>query len=210
MTAETSAYETARARLNAEWEEVRIARAVLDAQSARLRERSEQLTVQRLDAITDEQIMADEDLRRWLCRTSYGDSAAHKRQSALMARYHEAISAEGYDARDEYIEDILPVPRIRLEQDSDIPAVAAALASWLADWSLGRSDVRIGVFEHTLSEYGSYAITWMPGGEPEARLTKTTYGSERDVPKAAGDLASVLAYVALHHPYTDPNPDSRW
>lgn len=64
---------------------------------------------------------------------------------------------------------------------------------------------RFSVSEDTLCEYGIYQIEHR---SEEWALTKTTYGSTRDV--TTGDLRGVLNYCLAHHPKDAPRSESIW
>lgn len=61
----------------------------------------------------------------------------------------------------------------------------------------------IGIFESTLSEFGSYTLFV---GEKVCELRKCTYGSERVIFKA-NSLLEALEYIQKHHPYDNEDED---
>jgi hypothetical protein len=91
--------------------------------------------------------------------------------------------------------------RISLNRDSDIKA-AQEEVSWLLtkivkaypDWQ----PIHLGVFEHTLSQYGIYSLDW--DGKKSFVLNKCTYGRVEKL-KEFNDLYSTLEYIAKNHYY---------
>lgn len=173
----------------ADWR-VREARLTEDRRA--LDERGDALIDSRLAELTDVAIMADSELRTWLCQAAWSHPAAAVRQRALSGEGRHSL----VDARDEYFS--LPIPQICYDRDTNTAAEAVRLREWWKSWGLGRPDVKIKIRESTLSESGSYHIAWVPDAEPEATVRVTSYGHGRDL--VTGTLETALVYVAKYHP----------
>lgn len=105
--------------------------------------------------------------------------------------------------------------RISLNTDSDLDAaeeeaifVFTRVAKKYPKWN----PIFIDIFEHTLSEYGSYYAYW--NRRKTFRLMKCTYGREKEIAKFTG-WRNFLEYVSKNHYYEDPtgeysDDDDNW
>jgi hypothetical protein len=100
---------------------------------------------------------------------------------------------------------------VQFVADRDAPIVdqVAELRLWLPHirpWIYDKSEFQprlvrfVKVFEHTLSEHGSYHLLFDPETE-ESWLEKTTWGHARTV-KNFPTLEEMVGYVASHHWYS--------
>jgi hypothetical protein len=195
MSATVDEMEAIQAQLDAN----RAAQRKLSERTQALIEQLTTVTRQRLSEITNEQLLADAQLRTWLCEAAswLGDAAQRMRTLVPTSRH---VDPSGQDGRQGTYH--LPGLTVLMERDTDAVAVAAEVAAWFEVWGLGRTDLRISVLEHTCSEFGSYNIHYQPGGPVEATLI---HGHGRI--QIRGSLAEVLAYVAERHPLTRPRSD---
>jgi hypothetical protein len=178
--------------LVADW---RTRNATMQAEWKVICDQSNKVIDQRLDEITDEEILADAELRLWLCKVHGNHTEAYRRARALMGS--ELLDVNGIDGRDEYCTLSLPVPTLRLERDADVAALATEIEAWFAVWGLGRPTLNLSVMESTLSRYGSYNVSYDPEGATTVQVTR--YSRETEL--FTGTLPEALAYVAKHHPY---------
>ena len=84
--------------------------------------------------------------------------------------------------------------------------VEAGLRQFARDFSefLPPERVFVDFMENTLSEHGSYYVTWDRETD-DASLEIIVYGRVSEVFR--GTLREVLDYVQAHHWYGDPQPD---
>jgi len=207
MTQQTSPdeFEAEQTLLDAQWVTLRDAQAGLSAAFQELRGRTDDLTTRRLDVLTDEQILADEEIRRWLCAVGATHTGANQRLHSLADV--SPLLIHHVDPRDEFYP--LPVPTVMLECDSDVELWATTIEEWFKVWSLGRQDISIDVLESTLSAYSSYSLVYTPGGAVVAEL----FCNSMSLSKAFdGSLVAVLRFIAKHHPYNGgyAETDDEW
>lgn len=201
--------------LDAQLAAIDVERDVLAAQYRRasdaLREintRRQALVTRKVDALTDEEILADEDTRRWLCRQANLNAKAGDRiEQLLRYRYGGQFYDNAWDGRDAYAGQWLPVPRLMMLRDADVTETAQAIREIAKVWLLGRDTLPLDIFERTCSEHGSYGGSYDPATDT-ARLRVIRYGRETEL--AAGPLEDVLGVIARNHYYRDPARENEY
>lgn len=207
MTQQTSPdeFEAEQTLLDAQWASLRDAQAGLSAAFQELRGRTDDLTTRRLDVLTDEQILADEDIRRWLCVVGATHTGANQRLHSLSDA--PPLLVHHVDPRDEFY--ALPVPTVMLECDSDVELWATTIKEWFRIWALGRQDISINVLESSLSAYASYYLVYTPDSGVVAELFRNSVSLSKAFD---GSLVAVLRFIAKHHPYNSgyAETDDEW
>lgn len=155
--------------------------------------------------LSDEEVLASEELRAWVCAEyDHGGSACYNRYQELAKPRTRNLTLGGYDAREEYDGQYLPMITLLLDYRQDLTEVETALGDWAALWALGRPDIRLGVMDVSCSYNGSWSVFWdLETGAAEVRIR--VYG--RDTTKCEGTLAEALTYIAEHAWYQG-GPDS--
>ena len=138
------------------------------------------------------------------------DSPQREYSSMSKAAYKHLkfISHSGTYGPDDETGEYRAAFSIWLNTDSDLDAaeeeitwvfkkVAKAYPKW--------NPIYIGIFEHTLSEHGTYSVNWNRG--KQFHLTKCWYGHEQEIAKFTS-WRSLLEYVSKHHYYEDPSSSS--
>lgn len=160
--------------------------------------RRQGLVTRKIDALTDEQILADEDTRRWLCREVNLNAAASGRVRELLRyRYGGQFYDNTWDGRDEYADQWLPVPNLTMLRGSDVTETAQAIREIAKVWLLGRPTLPLHIFERTLAAHGFYHAEYDP-----AEDTAVLY--HRHLELFSGSLVEVLERIARDHYYRDP------
>lgn len=147
----------------------------------------------RLAALTDEEVLADEGLLRWLLKHSCYNSAAYDRARELQAHGRADLYLTGVDGRDEYASQGLPLLCLILVRDQSVTDLAPVVRDWYARWALGREEVPIDIMERSASQNGSWAAYWKPATD-EGYVRVRRYGQEEE--KYRGPLIGLLDYVA--------------
>jgi hypothetical protein len=196
-------YAEEREQLDKDLALYRAMRARIDKVWEGLSARHDELTDRRLAEITDDEIMADTELRFWLCQVHGNHTGAYNRVRTLTKLDVAGVLSDAggsVDGRDGY--ENLPMLTLALERDTPTGLLATALRAWFEVWGLGRESIRFRVLESTLSRWGSYQVEYTPGAEPEARLLRNGRKSFTASPaKDEGSLVEVLAFTAIHFPY---------
>jgi hypothetical protein len=164
--------------------------------------RMNRLTSARLDSLTDEEIMGSWEIREWLVREANTHGAAYRRMHNLAD--NGALRVSGIDARPEVIDRNMPALQIAITSEHVAFEVAAQIRKWCEIWRRCGDHV-ISVLESTCSASGSYNIYYAPDSEPEAVLSRLTYGRDRTITR--GTLEDVVAYVAINHRMDSPMDD---
>lgn len=167
----------------------------LQAEFDGIRARREAAIEARFAEITDEQILTDEEIRRWALKHQTYPGSYNRVKALVMHPCPEIVDVGGQDGREG--QEYLPRLTVGMERDSDVAAVVRAMNEWAETWLLGRDDVPVGVLEWSLSRSQSYGIKWMP--EVDLAELHATYSGLL----CSGSLHEVLAYVAEHHPYNN-------
>lgn len=194
LDAELAAIDTERADASAAY---RAASKTL----GEINKRREGIVTRKVDALTDEAILADEDTRRWLCGEVNINGAAGKRVRALMHRYGGQFYDNSWDGRDEYAGQWLPVPNLMMLRGADVTETASAIREIAKVWLLGRDTLPLDVFERTCSEHGSYGGSYDPATDT-AILRVRRWGHDTEL--VDGPLEDVLRFIARNHYYRDP------
>jgi len=183
-------------------------RAALEALLADARERAakaheecsthykaiEELDNARLRELTDEEILASEELRRWICGLSGRE--AHARYRRLQNQgLPEGLSVEGQDGRDEWYDKQLPILRVALQRRQEVGEIAQAVRQWAKVWALGRPDMILSVLEESLSAGGVWSIEWDMRTD-KATVVRLRYGSREE--RFVSTLEPALNYVAYN------------
>lgn len=147
----------------------------------------------RLRSLTDEEILADEGLLRWLLKHACYNSDAYDRARLLQAHGRPDLYLTGVDGRDEYANQGLPLLCLTLVRDQPVTDLAPVVREWYARWALGREEVPIDILEHTGSEHGSWTAFWKPATD-EGYVRLRRWGRDED--KYRGPLIGLLDYVA--------------
>lgn len=92
--------------------------------------------------------------------------------------------------------------QIKLEKNTDLDKAVKEI-SWALEhaksvYPAEFNPIVIGIFEHTLSEYGAYELLWDRADKFE--IAKTTYG-RREVLKEFGSIREALKYIKTYHFY---------
>lgn len=148
---------------------------------------------QLFESFTDEELLADDALLVRLCQASYSGEKASERKNKLMDPGVEGVGITGYDGRDEYREKVLPNLQLTLRYRQDVEPVAAGIEAWTKRFALGRTDIRIGVMDHTLSE-GGFWFAHYDLATGTTTLFFQSYG--RATERFAGTLRAALKYLA--------------
>jgi hypothetical protein len=195
-------------RLDAEMDALREQYRAINDQLVAAHELRDEVVTARLAELTDEQIMADETLTRWLFRESWSHSGAADRKRVLVRMDAEgAGDPDSYDGRDEYAADVLPPISVALVKGQDVAPLADAIRAWVQRWALGRPDVPVSIMERTLSEHGSYGGMYDIASDTMC-LRIIRWGREEEL--ANGPLEEVLAYMASEFWYRKPGADGSW
>lgn len=186
------------------------ASAAYQAASTALRDtnkRRQGLVTRKVNALTDDAILGDEDTRRWLCRESDLNGAASDRVRALLQRYGGQFYRNEWDGREEYYGQWLPVPNLMMLRGADVTETAAAIREIAKVWLLGRDTLPLSVFERTCAAGGVYSALYDPAADT-ATLTLTRY--HRPAELASGPLDDVLAVISREHYYRDPARENEY
>lgn len=189
------------AKLDRELKGLRDRQKALDAEFGDFRARREAAIDARLAELSDELILTDEHVRRWVLDVHGNHTGAYNRVRALAAPTIPEIMVHGVDGREGH--DYLLRPTVVLENDSNIAAVAAELARWWTIWGMGRSDLPIDVLESGLSAHGAYTIVWRPDVDRVTlrRMDRAVLRRGWRSEVLSGSLHEVLTYVGKHLPF---------
>src|SRR5437016_1911373 len=140
----------------------------------------------------------DEGLRE-LVDVAWDDGAGTRAGGDLLTAFAKGYAPEVYSVEyQEHGKRIYPVPKIMLTQNQDVARLARQLLALLRRMALGRTVVSVSLFEHTLSEHGSYEIE-VTVASGQAKLCMTRYGHRSTL--SSGSLEDILTECARDHWY---------
>lgn len=183
-------------------ERVWAVKAVFDTLSVHLYERSKVQVRDALAKYTDEEILADPELLRFLASNDGGHQTVYQRKCRILKAPLEGTRMRcegGMDARsDEFFG--LPVLETWLVYKQDVQAEVNAAEEWAKLFLFDRPDLSIRVMERTLSS-GGYSVTvlWTPS--TNQATVRTNYYADHGEGRYTGTLEGALAYVAEHEWY---------
>lgn len=126
-------------------------------------------------------------------------TAAHELVKKFYGHFTPVVSYSGniyYEEGSRHY----PIPQVMFTRRELVPPEALEALRRIAAF-VGEDELFISVFEHTLSKYGSYNISWAHGTD-KARLIKRTFLGHPDTLKE-GTLHEVLEYVSSNHWYEE-------
>ena len=135
---------------------------------------------------------------------SHNDAGPHREWQAMDRLEYDFFSFMKHAGRYRWLEDDetrFNIFRLSLNRDSNLKKAKREIA-WvlekIANFYPNVNPIYIDIFEHTLSEYGTYHIDW--DRENKFDIVKTTYGRP-EVIKTLSSLEEMLEYVSKHHYY---------
>jgi len=151
---------------------------------------------------TDDEIMADPELLRFLVTSDMEHQSVYQRKRRILSAPLEGTRMRcdgGFDGRnDEWWG--LPVLETWLTYEQDVQAETNAAEEWAKLFMFGRPDLSIRVMEHTLSAGGySVSVLWTPDTN-QATVRTSPYAGHGDG-RYTGTLEGALTYVAEHEWY---------
>src|SRR3954465_2405300 len=183
-------------------------REALDARSKLWRAEHDAAIDLKLELYSDAEIMADEQLLRWLLKASWAHDGAGKRKHVLTKPAVPELRDEYVDGRDGWAEDVLPALQLSLVKDQEVKDVADALRAWVKTWALGRPDLHVSIMERTLSRHCSYALNYYPATDTAALETHPSYRLRENLSELP--LEELLAVVARDYWYRKPGAEGSW
>lgn len=186
-------------------DQIKAEYAALHARSKAVQARRDALVTERLAAITDDQLAADDTLLRWAMREAFSHAKASDRVKKLVDPGVEwAKPYGGYDGRDEYAEHIYPMLTLTLTRSTDPAPVDLILRAWCGAFGFGRESIIFPQMDAALSQYGVWEIEYWPGTSA-AELVITRYGARTVI--ASGTLRHVIDKCILHAAYSEGSAD---
>jgi hypothetical protein len=120
----------------------------------------EMITAVILSDLSDEEIIASQEILTWLfSEVSRSESVSLRARKIAQPRIPE-LTAQGFEGRNEYYKYYLPTISIRLAQNQEIEHVCAEIRRWAAIFGLSRHSLIIGIRERTLAEYGVWSMEY--------------------------------------------------
>lgn len=136
----------------------------------------------------------------FLCHDDEGPHREWRAMGELEMQYFSFIKHAGSYiwANDEVRYNFFEV---MINQDSDLDA-AEGEVKWMldriADYHSNINPIEIKIFEHTLSEFGTYSVLW--NRKKTFEICKTTYGSPNIINKFTS-LRGLIEHISRHHYY---------
>lgn len=182
-------YQHNRAMLNARLARARTEQNVATFRTMTLVDQLRALDLAELQSYSDEQLLGDDDLRRWGC--SLLGLAAHRRMRDLQgADLPAGLYVPGFDQREPWTAQQMPTLGLALARGQATADVVKGIYDWADRWALGRVDMMFEVVDQALSAQGHWVLLW------DISSNAASVGIEGDAPRKIGQLDEVVEWVA--------------
>lgn len=176
-------------------ERARDMHAVTGAVVSEIYDRGKKMRKSAIASITDEELWADDELRRWFMTAEAGMTVYRRREAFLNQLLKGTKVREGLaggDGREGFYG--LPVVGLGLNYRQDVEAEEKAIRAWTEKFAFGRdAEMLFSILSYDLSQHGSPRLEW-DSLLDKAQVILRVYG--HDSVEHEGSLRTALEYVA--------------